>query len=337
MAARPGGALPHGQRSSACLSTRGRREPAARRRGGAVPDRQDSGHERAVRGVRARHRPSSTELVAGWRRAAGAGQRARHVRLLARRRRVLRVGRRRGSRARPSGRQRRAAATAASGRGVTCRPTAPGRCSRRGSAGRRSPGSCPRVLRPAGRSTWPATLPSGWRARTSPTPAAWRRHRAARRAGRLVHPRAGRAALLGAPATPGGRHRHVRRLSDRGRSRGGGADLDLDLVDVPGGSCVIGRDPVEPGGEALADELPAGVVELPRVRDLRDTGHERWLRHIHPRDGTSATAALARRRAAGRSRRASRHVGRRRRRGGVLRVAGRPPSDRGRVGEGSAR
>ena len=38
---------------------------------------------------------------------------------------------------------------------------------------------------------------------------------------------------------------------------------DLDLVDVPGGSCLIGRDPVEPGGEALADELPGGVVELP--------------------------------------------------------------------------
>jgi formylglycine-generating enzyme required for sulfatase activity len=36
----------------------------------------------------------------------------------------------------------------------------------------------------------------------------------------------------------------------------------LELVDVPGGSCVIGRDPVEPGCEALADELPGSVVEL---------------------------------------------------------------------------
>ncbi len=37
----------------------------------------------------------------------------------------------------------------------------------------------------------------------------------------------------------------------------------LDLVHVPGGSCLIGRDPVEPGGPALADELPGGVVEVP--------------------------------------------------------------------------
>ena len=37
---------------------------------------------------------------------------------------------------------------------------------------------------------------------------------------------------------------------------------ELDLVDVVGGSCLIGRDPVEQGGPALADELPGGVVEL---------------------------------------------------------------------------
>ena len=36
----------------------------------------------------------------------------------------------------------------------------------------------------------------------------------------------------------------------------------LDLVDVPGGSCLMGRDPVERGGEALADELPGEMVEL---------------------------------------------------------------------------
>jgi formylglycine-generating enzyme required for sulfatase activity len=39
--------------------------------------------------------------------------------------------------------------------------------------------------------------------------------------------------------------------------------LDLDLVDVLGGSCVMGRDPVEPSCEALADELPATTVDLP--------------------------------------------------------------------------
>jgi formylglycine-generating enzyme required for sulfatase activity len=43
---------------------------------------------------------------------------------------------------------------------------------------------------------------------------------------------------------------------------GAGRALDLDLLDVPGGSCVVGRDPVEPGCAALADELPAVVVEL---------------------------------------------------------------------------
>jgi formylglycine-generating enzyme required for sulfatase activity len=37
---------------------------------------------------------------------------------------------------------------------------------------------------------------------------------------------------------------------------------ELDFVDVPGGSCPVGRDPVEPGGAALADELPGGVVEV---------------------------------------------------------------------------
>ena len=39
--------------------------------------------------------------------------------------------------------------------------------------------------------------------------------------------------------------------------------LDLDLVDVPGGSCLTGRDPVERGCEALADELPATTLDLP--------------------------------------------------------------------------
>ncbi len=39
--------------------------------------------------------------------------------------------------------------------------------------------------------------------------------------------------------------------------------LDLDLVDVDGGSCLVGRDPVEPGCEALADELPAATLDLP--------------------------------------------------------------------------
>jgi formylglycine-generating enzyme required for sulfatase activity len=65
---------------------------------------------------------------------------------------------------------------------------------------------------------------------------------------------------------------------------------DLDLVDVPGGSRVIGRDPVEPGGEALADELPAGVVELSAFEIsatpvtnagyatfIRETGHRQPL------------------------------------------------------------
>ena len=44
---------------------------------------------------------------------------------------------------------------------------------------------------------------------------------------------------------------------------GAAVQLDIDLVEVAGGSCLMGRDPVEPGGEALADELPGGVVELP--------------------------------------------------------------------------
>ena len=86
-----------------------------------------------------------------------------------------------------------------------------------------------------------------------------------------------------------------------------------------------------------ADELPGDDRRAAGVRDLRDPGHERRLRRIRPRDGPPAAAALARRRAAGRHGRASRHVGRRRRRGGLLRVAGRPPADRGRVGEGRAR
>ena len=42
-----------------------------------------------------------------------------------------------------------------------------------------------------------------------------------------------------------------------------GAGHALDLVDVPGGSCLVGRDPVDRGCEALADELPGAEVELP--------------------------------------------------------------------------
>jgi len=38
---------------------------------------------------------------------------------------------------------------------------------------------------------------------------------------------------------------------------------DIDLVDVPGGACLVGRDPVDRGGAAHADELPGGLVEVP--------------------------------------------------------------------------
>jgi formylglycine-generating enzyme required for sulfatase activity len=74
---------------------------------------------------------------------------------------------------------------------------------------------------------------------------------------------------------------------------GAGLTLDLDLVDVEGGSCLLGRDAVEWGGEALADELPGGVVESPAFEIsatpvtnrqyaafTRDTGHRRPL-HWH--------------------------------------------------------
>ena len=111
---------------------------------------------------------------------------------------------------------------------------------------------------------------------------------------------------------------------------------DLDLVDVPGGSCVIGRDPVEPGGEALADELPGGVVELRRSRSPR-------RRSRTPRTPPSsanwppAAAPLARRRTAARHERPAGHLDRCVGRRSLLRVARRAPADRGRVGEGCAR
>ena len=70
---------------------------------------------------------------------------------------------------------------------------------------------------------------------------------------------------------------------------GAALSLDLDLVDVPGGSCVIGRDPVEPGGEALADELPGGVVELRTFEvsatPVTNAGYATFVRetgHRHP-------------------------------------------------------
>ena len=73
---------------------------------------------------------------------------------------------------------------------------------------------------------------------------------------------------------------------------------DLDLVDVPGGSCLIGRDPVEPGGEALADELPGGIVELPAFEISATPVTNAALRRLRPGDGSPAAAPLARRRAA---------------------------------------
>ena len=143
--------------------------------------------------------------------------------------------------------------------------------------------------------------------------------RARRRARRLVHPRrrtrsaARRAGPCSrAPSTPtsGFGSRPIRAQPCR---------PDLDLVDVAGGSCLIGRDPVEPGGEALADELPGGVVELPAFEIsatpvtnaqyaafVRETGHRPPL---HWRDGEPP----------GGHGRASRHVGRRGRRRGLLR------------------
>ena len=337
MAARPGGALPHGQRSIACLSARGRREPAARRRGGAVSDRPDPGHERAVRGVRARHGASSAELVAGRHGAAGAGRRARHLRLLARRRRVLRVGGREAAeRGRVGSRgERRRRAPLAVGRRAA-RPHPGGVRGRHRRARRRRAAACIGSAR-AGRSTWPGNVAEWVASAYAPYPAVGDdTEPRVVRGGSYIHG-ARRASLLGAPA-PAVRARSTRTSGFRVAADPGAAVAPgLDLVDVPGGSCLIGRDPVEPGGEALADELPGGVVELPAFEIsatpvtnaqyaafVRETGHRQPL---HWPGGEPPAG----------SRRAPRHLGRRRRRGGLLRVARRPPPDRGRVGEGSAR
>lgn len=41
------------------------------------------------------------------------------------------------------------------------------------------------------------------------------------------------------------------------------AGLEIDLVDVPGGRVLIGRDPVKHRGEAVADEVPQATLDLP--------------------------------------------------------------------------
>ena len=143
-----------------------------------------------------------------------------------------------------------------------------------------------------------------------------RDRRATRRARWLLHPRA-QMRSAARRADPCWRARSTPTSGSGSRPMPGAAVRpDLDLVDVAGGSCLIGRDPVEPGGEALADELPGGVGRAACVRDLRDPGHERRLRRLRPGDGTSAAARTGRTATPpARHERAPRHLGRRERRG----------------------
>ena len=138
------------------------------------------------------------------------------------------------------------------------------RCSLPASAGRRRPGGCRPALRRVGRSTWPGTWPSGWRPAYAPYPADGDNDGAGQpgvvRGGSYIHGPDALRCSARRPLLSGAIDTYVgfRVAADPATV----LSMDLDLLDVPGGSCVIGRDPVEPGGEALPDELPGGVVDL---------------------------------------------------------------------------
>ena len=172
-----------------------------------------------------------------------------------------------------------------------------------------------------------------------PPTAARTARRAARRARRLVHPRAGRAPLLGAPAAAGRRDRHLRRVPRRGRCRRCRAGARprsrrrrrRQLPDRP-----------RPGRAEAARRSPTSCPRrsstLPAFEISATAGHERAVRRVRRarratgRRSTGATATPP-----PGTREHPGHVGRRGRRGGLLRVARRAPADRGRVGEGGAR
>ena len=131
-------------------------------RGLALGDRR---HERAVRRVRARDGASASAPLArgsGPRRARAA---SRHLRRLARRDRLLPLGRGRACRPRPSGRKRRAGSTAGSFPGATT-SRRPLPITRRSAPGRSTAERLRSAPTPRGRArtvsrTWPATSGSG--------------------------------------------------------------------------------------------------------------------------------------------------------------------------------